>query len=106
MTWNRNYPLYEREEYETLSQMVWEKAQKCGARHSFGMVSSALPLFCASAAARIERNVTEQSPKYIFEALSNDLNQEDLLQYDSNIRSGRHPKSRTALTRFKKAFSV
>ena len=26
------------------------------------------------------------SQKYIFEALSNDLNQEDLLQYDSNIR--------------------
>lgn len=35
MTRNRNYPLYEREEYETLSQMVWEKAQKCGDKIAF-----------------------------------------------------------------------
>lgn len=32
---NRDYPLYEREEYETLSQMVWEKAQKCGDKIAF-----------------------------------------------------------------------
>lgn len=35
MTRNRDYPLYEREEYETLSQMVWEKAQKCGDKIAF-----------------------------------------------------------------------
>mgnify|MGYP001075908060 CR=1 FL=1 len=35
MTRNRDYPLYEREEYETLSQMVWEKAQKCGNKIAF-----------------------------------------------------------------------
>lgn len=32
------------------------------------------------------RATINSSQKYIFEALSNDLNQEDLLQYDSNIR--------------------
>lgn len=32
---NRDYPLYEREEYETLSQMVWQKAQKCGNQIAF-----------------------------------------------------------------------
>lgn len=32
---NKDYPLYEQEEYETLSQMVWEKAQKCGDKIAF-----------------------------------------------------------------------
>ena len=32
------------------------------------------------------RATINSSQKYIFEALSNDLNQDDLLQYDSNIR--------------------
>ncbi len=32
------------------------------------------------------RGTINSSQKYIFEALSNDLNQDDLLQYDSNIR--------------------
>ena len=32
------------------------------------------------------RATINSTQKYIFEALSNDLNQEDLLQYDSNIR--------------------
>ena len=35
MTRNRDYPLYEREEYESLSQMVWEKAQKCSDKIAF-----------------------------------------------------------------------
>lgn len=32
---NRDYPLYEREEYETLSQMVRQKAQECGDKIAF-----------------------------------------------------------------------
>ena len=32
---NRNYPLYEREEYESLSQMVCRKAEKCADKIAF-----------------------------------------------------------------------
>lgn len=32
---NRDYPLYEREEYESLSQMVYEKARTCGDKIAF-----------------------------------------------------------------------
>ena len=32
---NKDYPLYEREEYESLSQMVWQKAQKYGDQVAF-----------------------------------------------------------------------
>ena len=35
MVKNRDYPLYEREEYESFNQMVYRKAQKCGDKLAF-----------------------------------------------------------------------